>query len=283
MQMTKETEDNLKNNIDLTIDFIAKSLDVVRRLLKNIDTAQDFLKKRNISNSEKVFAEAISILEYRMLIGLIYLDLASATKAHLILTSKYEKLFSLKQIIVTITEGYKQIYHFIRLNENGDLITRDRNKSFWYKDIKKIIEESQYQLIDEYNHLSQKLDIYYDENLTSIKSIRDLFVHYDKKASMLYDSTVNLDVDGIFRKMSPFLGILNDMFHFTGKMAIVLNHTENKKHEDFINQTNQTLMELEDKVASKKTETNSKQINELLETMRKNRIELIEKIKNPNS
>jgi len=164
------------------------------------------------------------MLEYRLLIGIIFLDLASGTRAHLNSKFTYEKLFSVRQIIVIINEVYKQIYSFVLINDKGDSITKHRNNSFWYKDIGSVVKDSLPKLTTEYEFLTEKLKSYFDKNFSEIKEQRSLSVHYDKEASKVYDMIFELNVDIIFRKMSPFLEIRTGMFNVFSSIGFARNN-----------------------------------------------------------
>ena len=252
--MKKETESKLIKSTELGIDYVSKSVDEVRGFIKKVKLMTNFMEEHNVNPNDKIFDNLEKLLEYRMLVGLIFLDLGSAMRAHLNSKYTYEKLFSLRQIIVIINEGYKQIYNFVKLNENGDSVTKYRNKSFWYKDIGAIINESLPELKSEYNTLTKKLDDYFKEKFTSIKEQRDLSVHYDKKASKVYDMSINLEIDGTFKKMSPFLEILTDMFRFTEKMASNSQIKEREKNIEMHNKIESTFSDLKSKIESSKTE-----------------------------
>ncbi len=281
--MTKETEAKLIDNTEKSIEYVSKSIDEVRGFLWKKDKAMDFLKAHNINTENETFETMEKMLEYRMLIGIIFLDLASATRAHLNSKYIYEKLFSLRQIIVIINEGYKQIYNFVRKSENGDLITRDRNKSFWHKDIRNVVANSLPELTDKYDNLTQELENYFNDNFSSIKMQRDLSVHYDKVASKVYDMTVGLDVEQTFLKMSPFLRILTEMFRFTEKMALISSVKERQKKEKTNSQLEAMFDNLLAKVESAKTDKNDKKLNELLDKISKSKQDIMGEIKNPNT
>jgi hypothetical protein len=280
--MTKETEAKLIESTELSIDYIAKAIDEVRSFIKKMKTMQKFMEEHDIDSENETIVGMEKMLEYRMLIGIVFLDLASATRAHLQSKFTYEKLFSLRQIIVIINEGYKQMYNFVRLNDNGDLITRDRNKSFWYKDIGNVIEISLPELNAEYNNLTQKLEKYYNDNFSSIKEQRDLSVHYDKEASKVYDMTVGLNVEDTFLKMSPFLGILTDMFRFTEKMAMTSSIKEKEKTNEANRQLESIFNNLIEKVEKARTEETKDKLNKLLEMIKKSKVDLLSKIKPQN-
>lgn len=80
------------------------------------------------------------LLEYRLFIGILILDLLSATRIYLNGKFQYEGIFSARQIIVIVSEGYKKIYNFKKEKDDGNKKTTDRNKSFWIKEIGEIIK-----------------------------------------------------------------------------------------------------------------------------------------------
>lgn len=281
--MTKEPEAKLIDNTEKSIEYVSKAIDEVRGFLRKKAKAMEFLESHNINTENETFETMEKMLEYRMLIGIIFLDLASATRAHLNSKFTYEKLFSMRQIIVIINEGYKQIYNFVRENENGDLITRDRNKSFWHKDIRNVVTNALPELTNEYDNLTQKLEKYFNDNFSSIKEQRDLSVHYDKVASKVYDMSVGLNVEQTFLKMSPFLGILTEMFRFTEKMALIASIKEKQKKQVANTQIEEMFDNLLAKVESAKTDENEKKVNELLDMIKKSKQDIMEKIKSPNT
>ncbi|MDD5508939.1 MAG: hypothetical protein PHD25_11565 [Bacteroidales bacterium] len=281
--MTKETEAKLIDNTEKSIEYVSKAIDEVRGFLRKKEKAMEFLESHNINTENETFETMEKMLEYRLLIGIIFLDLASATRAHLNSKFTYEKLFSMRQIIVIINEGYKQIYNFVRRNKNGDLITKDRNKSFWHKDIRNVVTNSLPELTKEYDNLTQKLEEYFNDNFSSIKEQRVLFVHYDKVASKVYDMIVGLNVEQTFLKMSPFLGILTEMFRFTEKMTFIASIKERQKKEKANTNIEVMFDNLLAKVLSAKTDENEKKVNELLDMIKKSKQDLMEKIKSPNT
>ena len=283
ISMTKETKTKLIDSTELALDYVAKSVDEVRSFIKKVELMTSFMKEHDIDPEDGIFENLEKLLEYRMLIGLIFLDLASATRAHLNSKYSYEKLFSLRQIIVIINEGYKQIYNFVKLGENGDSITKYRNKSFWYKDIGTIVNNSLPELSEEYNSLTKKLDDYFNENFPSIKEQRDLSVHYDKKASKVYDMSVNLNIAETFKKMSPFLEILTGMFRFTEKMASISQKIERQKNIEMNNRLESIFSDLERKIKDSKTDKNIESLNKLKELIDKTKKEFFNKIKSPNT
>lgn len=278
---SKETVIRLIENTELSIEYVSKSIDETRNLIGMMDSAEQFMKEKNLDTENETFVGLRKMLEYRMLIGIILLDLASVTRAHFNSKYTYEKLFSIRQIIVIINEGYKQIYNFVYLNDQGNTITKQRNKSFWFKDIGDIVKNILPELSSEYNILTEKLETYFIDNFSSIKEKRDLSVHYDKVASKVYDMTFNLDVDENFRILSPFLGILTEMFHFVEKMAFIIQSKGEQKSNEQYNRIESMFREVEYKLANVKTKKNIEEINELLEMVNKTKNDLLNKIKSP--
>lgn len=219
--ITEETKNNLLNSTELKIISITKSVDEARRLLTGIEKAHSFMLKRNISIKLENFEH---LLEYRMLIGLLTLDLATAMRMYLNAKFRYEEIFATRQIIVIINEGYKKVYNFIIKDSKGNYITKYREESFWIKDIGGIIENDLPILKQEYVTLTSELESYFKTNFDNIKTQRNLSIHYDKKVVKVYDMFSKLDSEDIFKKMIPFLDILNKMFEFT--IQIVLNYKE---------------------------------------------------------
>lgn len=281
--MTKETEAKLIDSTEKSIEYVSKTIDDVRGFLKKMTDIKKYLESYDVNTENETFNTMEKMLEYRMLIGIIFLDLASATRAHLKAKYTYEKLFSMRQIIVIINEGYKQIYNFVRQNEKGDLITRDRNKSFWHKDIRYVVKNSLPALTSEYENLTQKLENYFNDNFKSIKEQRNLSIHYDKEASKVYDMTVGLKVEQTFLKMSPFLGILTEMFRFTEKMALISRIKEKKKTVEANKQLEAMFDKLLVKVESAKTEINEESLNKLLDMINKSKKDISEIIQSPNN
>tara|TARA_A100000171_G_scaffold27967_1_gene26057 strand:+ start:1143 stop:1970 length:828 start_codon:yes stop_codon:yes gene_type:complete len=273
--MTKKTELRLLQSIELGIESVTGPLDEVRNSIKKVKLMTNFMAEHELSTEDKLFDNVEKLLEYRVLIGLIYLDLSSSIRAYLKSKYAYEQLFSTKQILVIINEGYKQIYGFVKVNEKGDSITKYRNKSYWYEDIQVIINESLPELRGEYDSLTKKLDDYFTTNFDSIKEQRDLSVHYDRKASKVYDMINGLDIEGTFKKLLPFLEILIEMFRFTEKMALTSSIKEKEKTNEMNLRLESTFDKLIDKVSNSITENNEVSLNDLVKIITKTKTDIL--------
>lgn len=231
--MTEETKRRILKNTELRITETTKSLDETRILLKTTEDVQSYLSQFNIHMK---LDNLKSLLEYRMLIGLLILDLASAIRVYLNAKFQYEGLFSARQIIVIISEGYKKIYNFISKDEKGEIVYKNRNSSFWIKNIGAIIENDLPKLRKEYDSLTHDLENYLKHNFDHIKERRDMSIHYDKTPSKVYDMILKLDIEEIFKKLMPFLDILNKMFEFTNQL--VINYKEKTTNERIKHEVN---------------------------------------------
>lgn len=281
--MTEETKSKLLDSAELGIEHVSKSVDEVRCFIKEVKLITDFIAESEFNIEDKIFDNIEKLLEYRLIIGLIYLDLASAMRAYLNSKYTYEKLHSIRQIIVTINEGYKQIYNFIKINESEDTVTKYRKKSYWYEDIRVIINESIIELKPKYDSLTKKLDEYFDKNFEAIKEQRNLSVHYDRKASKVYDMIVSLDVEDIFKKLSPFLAIIIEMFRFTEKMASISQVNEKQRNIEMHNKFESIFLDIENKIKNANPDVNPDVLSKLKELTSKIKNDFLDKIKSPNT
>ncbi len=270
--LTEKTKTRIAENTEVRIDKVTKATDEVYNLLKKMNKVSLFMAKKNVDFEPNNF---IRLLEYRLFIGLLILDLASAMRIYLNAKFQYEGLFSARQIIIIINEGYKKIYNFIIQNDIGDKITRYRNRSFWVKNIGAIIEEDLPSLQKEYDLLTDKLESYLNVNFDDIKEQRDLSIHYHENPLKVYDMFLKLDVEETFKRLIPFWDILNKMFDFTHQ--IVLNYAdksddEKRKQEIIFNKMILKLEELknsENEINISKLQENIKKVRDVFIKMEK--------------
>lgn len=214
--MKEETKVKLLELTDSKIVEFSKSVDEVRGYLK----VTEILVQSNV----EIEIEGIrKLLEYRMFICLLILDLSSAMRVYLKGTYKYECIFAARNIVVIVNEGYKKIYNFINVKGNGVCSDTNRRNSFWVKNIGRIIENDLPNLREQYNSLTDELDFYLKINSNLFKDERNLSIHYHDEPVVVYDMFLNLDIDEIFLKMIPFIQILNKMFDFTHQLTFNYN------------------------------------------------------------
>lgn len=218
-KISKDDKDKLLKKLGINFEQVTKDVDDTRKLLITSSDYETIITNLDIEHD---FSNYKRLLEYRLLVGLLYLDLLTSVRIYLKADFRYEELYSTRQVNVIITEGFKQIYHF-----NGV----GRKKTFWANDIKKIIDKDLIGLKSEYDTLTIKIEDYSSKFLNdkSIKEKRDLSVHYDEKPSKVFDMMIKLDISVVYPYMLQFVDILKDMFEFTNK--IVFSYNEKTKNE----------------------------------------------------
>lgn len=220
--ISKERKEQINKALGVTLEQIIKDLDDSRKLLRLANLYESKSSQLEITID---FSSQKRLIEYRLLIGLLYVDLLTLVRLYLKAEYRYEELFSLRQINVILTEGLKKIYHFNK---------KDRKNTFWAKDIKSIIENELPNLELNYNSLTSKINEYISIFSTdkSIKNQRDLSVHYDENPSRVYDMIIKLDTDKIYSYMLPFVDLLKDMFEFTHNILSCYSEKINRETEE---------------------------------------------------
>jgi hypothetical protein len=263
--MTEETKTKILNNTESKIIETTKIIDEVRRLLKTTEDITFFMSQKNIPIN---LDNMKSLLEYRMLMGLLILDLASAMRIYLNAKYRYEELFSARQIIVIINEGFKKIYNFINKNEKGVEITKHRKDSYWIKNIGAIIEKDLPHLQNEYDYLTLELENCLKLNFDVIREQRDLSIHYDKNPVKVYDMLLKLDIEETFKKMIPFLDILNKMFTFTDQLVYGYKEKTNAKKKEHEINIDTMILKLES-IKNANDNASISEFQEFLRTLKK--------------
>jgi hypothetical protein len=220
--ITEEGKARLLLVMKETIEFNTGQMDMIRPFIKNIAQMGESRETLGLGPSS-VEHGLIRLSEYNLLLGFISLDLCAAYRVYLKADINYEVMYATKHLIVILNEAYKKIYNYVWPNDKGNLLMKDRNKSFWIKDIGQIIRLQIPELKDEYDRLTKALDDYYDPELRAMKTPRDMFIHYDDRPSELYDVLCTIDIQITTEKIIPFLEILKQMMEFT--MALQYHYT----------------------------------------------------------
>lgn len=217
--VSEETKRKLSADLLLNLDVTNQQLDLMREQIKWIDDAS----REWADGHQQVSAQAKQlkrICEYTMLIGLISNDLAVVFRVYLRAQDPYEVQYASKQIVVILTEGFKQLYSFVSKNEQGDLVTSKRNNSIWKKDIGGIVAERLPELLDEYKEITNDLELFDDAELKAMHRPRNIFVHYDSKPCLAYDELLAVHIGQVTDKAIPFLTILQRMMIFNSTMTL---------------------------------------------------------------
>ncbi len=213
--MTEETKIKLRESVEQRLNELTSEVERLNETYKKLERAEKFCSDNELSLS---LGGLKNLLEYRLFIGILTLDLCTATLIYLRANFQYERLYSARQIVVIIIEGYKKIYNFVSENKEGDLVTKYRNNSFWIKEIANIIKNDLPNFQTRYDLITEKLDKYLEINFEALKTTRDLSIHYDKEPIKVYNMLSTLNIEETFKNMLPFLNILNEMFAFTGEL-----------------------------------------------------------------
>lgn len=118
--ISEETRINLRSTVENRIDEISKEVDELRNIYEKLERTESFAIENKLFIDLKSLK---SLLEFRLFIGLLNLDLCTAVRIYLNAKFQYEGVSSARQIIVIINEGYKKIYNFLLEKENGVKVT----------------------------------------------------------------------------------------------------------------------------------------------------------------
>lgn len=232
--MDKKVEEELLKSLccpeDASMD---EALHGFNKNLASMCNYTDYLKKRlagadtlGFGKKEKQHIEnAIRVAEFDALIWFIICDLSVYIKfddnAYKIEAPGYEQLCGRRQFIVIMNEGFKHICHF----KNEKNKNRERNTSFWVKDIKRIIEEENIpEAAHIYEEITKKLDDF-EEEIAYLRPFRDSSIHYFQKGdspidlyTMLEDVSKN---ENLRKHVGDFIFVLRMM-----RFLLILLNTE---------------------------------------------------------
>jgi len=226
----------------------AKSMQAVVNLVDQARRSLNFIDRFNVISGTKVSNLGDKspddqhylrrLAEYTLVVGLIQLDITAAIRIYLNGTEPYDTMYATKQLLVTINEGYKQIYQYVTV-VNGVEVDENRKKSYWVKDIGRLISSELPELLPEYERITKALDLYDDQELKEMTKPRNLAIHYDKNASKVYDMLMALDIEKMVTKSMPFIAILIDMAAFgittLNKFEQMINSKKNQSEIFHIN------------------------------------------------
>lgn len=142
--------------------------------------------------------------EIRMGIRFILLDIGVSCRALFQTNEVYEKRFHLKNILASISEGYKVIMNF----------GKSRKYALWNLLEEELVNINNSVLIDNNNKIKLRLIEFGDNRID--KDIRDLTLHYDDAMIKVFEKTVSINSeDAVIRFLCDFWDILQDMLNFT--------------------------------------------------------------------
>lgn len=190
---TKSTITNLIHNSGQIIEELYKELkgEITVRSLMDEKTPELYVVTQNLQNGIKF----------------ILMDVATSCKAEISVNNSYEKRFHIKNILSSISEGYKLLYNFGKL----------RKKSLWSKLMNKLKENNYEELIEDGNKIENTLVEYGKTKID--QSLRDLTLHYDKEMIWVYKKTISIkSEEEAMQKVCVFWDILQNIILFTYKV-----------------------------------------------------------------
>jgi len=232
--ISAETKKVLEEETLSNIQTFTNLVDGLRNSIRMLDNADELLEKPANHNKHEQASEIYHLKrlsEYSLLLGLIWLDITTAYRIYINAKENYEVIYSIKQLIVTINESYKKIYHYI-IDKNENQKLSKRNESFWVRDIGELLNKELPYLLSEYKKITEDLELYIDENLERMKVQRDLAVHYDNSPSKVYDMLASINIESVTIKTIPFMNILLRMFLFSKNILIEYSAVISKRKDD---------------------------------------------------
>ena len=163
-------------------------------ILKNIDT-------KDLKN----------ILEFSIFISQNSLDITSCFLIYLNPYDDYQKLYSLKNLVIHLNEGYKRLIHF---SPNAF------SKTLIFNLIKGIVDKN-VDLKPEYDELIKRLNTYSDNYQThNFKELRVLFVHYDGLPSNIYQQLKKIDQELLIKNFLEYNQIQTQLILYLEKLTL---------------------------------------------------------------
>ncbi len=133
----------------------------------------------------------------------VLIDLAVSLRAAFMAENPFEKRFHLKNLLASISEGYKLLMNF----------GKQRKHSLWMlmeEDVKKLHDRK---ILDKYNDIKSKLEVFGNTEID--QNLRNLTLHYDNDMMKVYDATVDLNsADDCVKKACVLFELTQEMLLF---------------------------------------------------------------------
>jgi hypothetical protein len=271
--LSESTKLKLDSITTSSIQTYAEIVDYSYAWVKRIDNISKIIESNTGKDTPKELDPLRRLCEYSILVGLIWLDITTAFRIYINAKQKYEVTYCAKQLVITINEGYKKIYNFVKLDKNGKENLQNRKNSFWVKDIGELIYKRLPNFLLEYKTLTNKLDLYFEQNFESIKVQRNLAVHYDENPSKVYAMLIGLNIEDIAIKTIPFMNILSETLVFYKSILIEYNRITTQKSNDLFTEQLQNFENLKTKC------NNNPEAIKLLNDCQENWIEINKKFR----
>ena len=158
------------------------------------------------------------IVEFGLFLSVNMLDISIPFKTFLKNNSTYyERFYSIKNMIISLNEGYKKLFHF----------KEDKRKnSMWKVTIGKVIEKYYNEEMNIYNELTKHIENY--ENLHQnfiLKRQRSIFLHYEGELMVYANEIKKINASEIITNTKDYILLINKLQKFTHE--IFQNFTSN--------------------------------------------------------
>lgn len=187
---SKETIASLTKNIGKTIEELYIAL------------KQDFAI---LSTLDESMPNIYSItLDIQICIRFILIDIGVSCRALFQTNYAYEKRFHLKNVLASISEGFKAIMNF----------GKSRKYALWNLLEEELIHIGNSDLIDDFKKIKLQLIEFGDKRID--KDIRDFTLHYDDAMIKVFEKTASLNSEeDTMKLLCEFWALLQDMLKFT--------------------------------------------------------------------
>jgi hypothetical protein len=190
---SKETIEKLIMNIELSINSLYATIkgELAVRELMDGTTPELYVKTQDLQIG----------------IQLVLMDLGVSCRAAFQTENTFEKRFHLKNLLASISEGYKLLMNF----------GKQRKHSLWMLMEGDINKTGRAELIGDYGRITDALVLFGDTEIN--QTLRDLTLHYDDKMIKVYDMTVALNSeDAVMKKVCKSFDVVQKMLQFSNSV-----------------------------------------------------------------
>lgn len=130
----------------------------------------------------------------------VQIDLIVSLRATFLTNNSFEKRFHLKNLLASISEGYKLIMNFGKQRKYSLLMLLKED----------VIKLRDGKLLDKFDDITSKLELFGDTEIN--QNLRNLTLHYDNDMMKVYDATVNLkSEDDCVKKACIFFELIQEI------------------------------------------------------------------------
>lgn len=182
-----ETIEHLKHSLELTIPK-------VYGCLKTMIATKEVI----LAFSGTLHSRLHSLM---MVVDFIWLDVCVSCKAIFQTDDAYEKRFHFKNLLASISEGYKILYGFCR---------KQQNHSVWMQ-VKLLFDAlGNQEATNDVSYITEELIRFGKEDID--RKARDIAYHYNEDMMKVYDKTVSLsDEEKVMNTVNRLFGILEQI------------------------------------------------------------------------